>query len=163
MKAFLDREYWKWQAGDRRKNLILFSEYLSVEYGALSAWMNGTRKPNRENVDKLSEKLGLEVYDIAGYARPMNGSGVEPRIYAKFTEGWRKLPPDLQRDIEDFFSTITPEELQDFIADAIRFRREHGRRSADDSGESRRDEKSETAHKGQEKKKIALRPGAEKT
>ena len=70
LKEYLDSEYWKWQAGDRRKTLIQFAEYLGVEYGALTSWMSGTRKPRRENIVKMAQKLGPSVYDATGLARP---------------------------------------------------------------------------------------------
>ena len=70
IKEYLDSEYWKWQSGDRKKTLIQFAEYLGVEYGALTSWMNGTRKPRYENVVKLAEKLGPGIYDVTEFARP---------------------------------------------------------------------------------------------
>jgi len=70
IKQYLDDEYWKWQSGDRKKTLIQFAEYLGVEYGALTSWMSGIRKPKYENVVKLAEKLGPDVYDTTGFARP---------------------------------------------------------------------------------------------
>ena len=135
MKDYLDREYWKWQAGDRKKNLVLFAEYLDVEYGALSAWMNGTRKPRRENVDRLAEKLGQGAYDAAGLARPDNGD-IEPRMISMFTRGWKLFPPDLQRDYEEFFASATSEEVIELFKDVIKTRLARGKRSAvaDDDG-----------------------------
>jgi transcriptional regulator with XRE-family HTH domain len=100
MKDFLSREYWKWQAGNRNKKLIQFAEYLGVEYGALSAWMNGTRKPKKDNVAKLSEKLGIEVYDIAGLARP--GGLAQPVADPDLdfiNLNWERTPPEVRKRV----------------------------------------------------------------
>jgi transcriptional regulator with XRE-family HTH domain len=77
MKEWLDNKFAEWRGADRTKTIQDFSIYLGVEYGALEHWMSGRRKPRRENVDKLAERLGLEAYDIAGFARP-DGNDADP-------------------------------------------------------------------------------------
>jgi len=79
IKAFLDREYWEWQAGDRNKTIREFADYLGVEYGALSSWMGGVRQPRKENVKLLADKLGDEIYAIMGMIPP--GGMVYPKTH----------------------------------------------------------------------------------
>ena len=65
-KQFLD---WQHQQG-KRKTIEDFAEFLGVSRPLLNMWMNGNRKPGKENIDLLSRTLGNDVYDIAGLPRP---------------------------------------------------------------------------------------------
>lgn len=162
MKEFLDREFWKWQNGDRTKTLLQFAEYLSVEYGALSAWMNGARHPKRESVTRLAEKLGLEAWDAAGFARPNQGETL--RVPGKFMDDWKNLTPEQRSEFESFFATITAEELLDFLRAAIDVKRKwRGKRNGAGSGDSAPDGLPGASQGGSILKKIGRRQSAGKT
>lgn len=156
MKQFLDRKFAEWRGSDRRKNIQDFAIYLGVEYGALEHWMSGRRSPKRDNIAKLSEKLGLEVYDIAGYARP-GGNGIEPRVYAKFIRGWNDLPPDLQKEVEEIFSTMTPGDFAEFFKELIgRKLLRSGRGSENAAGEPGEQPPAHPSGKGAKRNKAQL-------
>jgi len=160
MKEYLDNQFWKWQAGDRDKRLLDFATYLGVEYGALSAWMNGTRKPRRENVARLSEKLGLEVYDVAGYARPNNGD-IDPDLMSTFIQGWRRFPPDLQRDLEELVTTSTDEEAEAIFRRAVQLWRSDQDGVASDDGDDAPSPKVPAPEKGAGRQQARLRRRAD--
>jgi transcriptional regulator with XRE-family HTH domain len=68
---FLNKKFLEWQMEiGYRRTQTEFAEYLGVEPGTLGHWMNGRRKPDLESVELLAEKLGPEIYDLAGYLRP---------------------------------------------------------------------------------------------
>ena len=168
MKDYLDHEFWKWQAGDRDKKLFDFAKYLGVEYGALSAWMNGTRKPRRDNVAKLSEKLGPETYDVAGFARPDGQGilppGVAPRVLSKFAASWNDMPDDLRRETEELFGTITAEEFAIFLREIIRRKTACARgESEPDDGELDEDQPPRQRGKGAKSRLLQPRAGAGRT
>jgi transcriptional regulator with XRE-family HTH domain len=139
MKAWLDQKFADWRGADRAKDLIDFSKYLGIEYGTLNNWMNGTRNPKKENVAKLSEKLGLEAYDVAGFARP-GIEGTEPYMVSKFALGWKMFPPDLQRDYEEFFASATSEEVVELFKDVIKTRLSRGKQVASDADDEHDEE-----------------------
>jgi transcriptional regulator with XRE-family HTH domain len=70
-RQFLEMKFLAWQQeiGGRR-TVLEFAEYLGVSQQTVSSWWNNTRQPQGENVRKVSEKLGLEVYDVLGLPRP---------------------------------------------------------------------------------------------
>lgn len=47
-----------------------FARYLGVNGALLSQWMKGTRQPGRRKAPVLAAKLGPEIYDLLGLARP---------------------------------------------------------------------------------------------
>ena len=139
MKEWLDQKFADWRGTDRTKTIQGFSVYLGVEYGALEHWMSGRRKPKRENVDRLADKLGQEAYDVAGLARP--GNGVEQRVMSKFASSWNKMPPDLQRETEELFETITVEEFAIYLKEIIKRKMGRAVRGASACDENESDEK----------------------
>lgn len=68
---WLDRKFLAWQL-ERGERLLLkdFADWLGISNHLLSHYMNGRNVPTGENVRKLADKLGLEVYDLLGLARP---------------------------------------------------------------------------------------------
>jgi transcriptional regulator with XRE-family HTH domain len=80
---FFEMKFWEWQAGERRTQQE-FAEYLGVEPGTLSHWMNGARIPDYDSATTLSSKLGPVIYDVCGYLRP------DPQL-RKVVSMWDKL------------------------------------------------------------------------
>ena len=60
---------WMGETGKRR-TLTDFAKYLGVSQSLLSHWLNGRYLPDRQNVSKIAERLGSEVYDLLGLQRP---------------------------------------------------------------------------------------------
>lgn len=60
---------WINQEGDI-KSSKQFASYLGVSYNLLIRWMNEGGLPGNENVIKLGNRLGPEIYDILGWERP---------------------------------------------------------------------------------------------
>lgn len=68
---WLENNFLEWQLSEGgRKTLNDFARYLKVSQPTISAWLNGSRKPTGENIDKIAAKLGPEIYDILGMRRP---------------------------------------------------------------------------------------------
>lgn len=66
---------WKETAGADKK-LADFANYLDVPPTSLSNWINAGYKPRSDTINRLSKKLGLEVYEVLGLRRP---DGEDPR------------------------------------------------------------------------------------
>jgi transcriptional regulator with XRE-family HTH domain len=61
---------WQVELGDR-KTLTEFAGFLGVSPSTVSAWMQGDHKPkSSQNVARLADKFGYEVYDLLGLPQP---------------------------------------------------------------------------------------------
>lgn len=90
---WLMKKYLAWQLGEgRKKTLGDFSDYLNVSRDTLNNWLGGRRRPRNESVEVLAAKLGPEIYDLLGMARPDAGLKLVSRL-------WDKLTPEQQRRI----------------------------------------------------------------
>lgn len=70
-----------------------FAEYLGLDQVQLSHYINERRKkPDKKSLIKLADKLGPEVYDVLGLARP------DPQL-KRLTSVWHLLSPDQIRRI----------------------------------------------------------------
>ena len=68
---YLEMKFLEWQTkGGKRKTVVEFADYIGVKQQTLSKWWNSDGKPEGENVRKLADKFGLEVYDVLGLPRP---------------------------------------------------------------------------------------------
>lgn len=71
-RQFLEENFLQWQmTTGGRKTVYEFAEYIGVGQSTISTWWNETRIPQGDNIRKLAEKLGLEVYDVLGLSRPV--------------------------------------------------------------------------------------------
>ena len=69
--SWLEQQYIRWQANRKKRGSIReFSRWLVIDHRLVTRWMNGERRPGDNNVERLSEKLGQEVYDAMGLSRP---------------------------------------------------------------------------------------------
>jgi transcriptional regulator with XRE-family HTH domain len=98
MKTFSDwitRQFVEWQAKQgTRKTLEEFAAYIGVSRPLLNMWMNGNKKPGRENVKLLSEIFGYEIYDVLELPRP--------NIYLqKINQLFERLSPEHQRKLAE--------------------------------------------------------------
>jgi transcriptional regulator with XRE-family HTH domain len=68
---WLHQEFVKWESSyGRRKTVSEFAIYVGVSQSLMSHYLNGTRTPAGDNIEKISAKLGNEIYDILGIPRP---------------------------------------------------------------------------------------------
>ena len=71
-KQFLELKFLEWQSQQGgRKTVAQFAKFLGVGQSTVSMWWNNDeRVPEGENLRKIAEKLGIEVYDVLGLPRP---------------------------------------------------------------------------------------------
>ena len=101
---WLMRKYLAWQMGEgRKKTLGDFSVYLNVSRDTLNNWLGGRRKPRNESVEALATRLGPEIYDLLGMARPDAGLKFVSRL-------WDKLTPEQQQQIVQEVGTYANEQ-----------------------------------------------------
>jgi len=95
LPEYLTQKFLDWQATEgARKTLEDFANYLDVNRSLLSYWINGARVPSEENIEKISIKLGNEIYDVLDIPRP--------NIYLqKLTRIWEFIPEDVQKRLFD--------------------------------------------------------------
>lgn len=68
---YLEMKYLEWQQKQGgRKTIAEFAAYLGIAQTTASSYMNGVRKPEGEKLQRIAEKLGIEVYDVLGVQRP---------------------------------------------------------------------------------------------
>ena len=95
-KAFeewLNNKFFEWEMNQgERKNISEFAEYLNVSPGALGHWMNGLRQPTGDNVERIAGKLGPQIYDFLGLARP------DPQLQ-ELTSIWHQLDQSVKHKI----------------------------------------------------------------
>jgi transcriptional regulator with XRE-family HTH domain len=60
-----------WQAKKGKKtNLNEFAAYLGVSRPTISMWMNGSRTPSLETIERLASLVGPEIFDVLDLPRP---------------------------------------------------------------------------------------------
>lgn len=106
-----------------------FAAYLDVGEGALGTWRNKRSLPDTDGIIQIAKRYP-EVWGILKIEPPP--PTLSDRIFGRVASSWNQLTLDQQREVEDFFSTITAEELILFLRDACRMRR-HGKRGGGDA------------------------------
>jgi transcriptional regulator with XRE-family HTH domain len=100
--TFLTRKFLEWQLEQgESKSQAEFANLIGVKRTSLTMWMNGDHLPENENVEKLANFLGPEVYDLLDLPRPN---------------------PFLQK-INQIFERLSPEHQQKLAEDAERYER----------------------------------------
>lgn len=79
----------------RRVTLEEASKIFGVSRPTLSQWISGkVAEPSSLRVDELASTMGMDVYDVLGYARP------EPEL-RYLSRNWENLPEDARRRIRE--------------------------------------------------------------
>ena len=92
-RQWIEMKYLEWQRNSGgRKTVLQFAEHLGVSQSTVSTWFNETRTPQGDNVRKIADKLGLEVYDVLGLERP------DPILFY-IQKHWDELPEEAQRTL----------------------------------------------------------------
>lgn len=98
MKTFSDwinRKFVEWQANEgKRKTIEEFAVYLGTSRPLVNMWMNGNKKPGKENINILAELFGNEIYDVLDLPRP------NPYLQ-KINRLWEFIPEDIQKKLSD--------------------------------------------------------------
>jgi transcriptional regulator with XRE-family HTH domain len=89
-RQWLELKFLEWQRNQGgRKTVLQFADYLGVSQQTVSSWWNSPKIPQGDNIRKLADKLGLEVYDVLGLERP------DPFLHYLIKQ-WEKLPEEAQ-------------------------------------------------------------------
>ncbi len=88
-----------------RKTIGEFAEYLDISRSLLSHYMNGSRNPSKENASKIAAKLGPEIFDLLGLARP------DPYLQT-IINGWDDLDENQRKELLDFADKLRDENLE---------------------------------------------------
>lgn len=85
---FLTRKYLEYQLEKGRPIFVReFAEWLGVPPTSYSNWINTGIIPSIRYIDRLADKLGPEVYDVVGLARPAPIPGVDRSGHAEYSIG----------------------------------------------------------------------------
>ena len=69
--SWITRKFVEWQASEgKRKTIEEFAAYLGTSRPLVNMWMNGNKKPGKENINILAEIFGNEIYDVLEIPRP---------------------------------------------------------------------------------------------
>lgn len=97
-KKFLD---WQYNTGERQ-TLKAFARYLDVKTTTLSSWLNDDVPPTGDNLYKVADKLGFEIYDLLDVPPPT------PQFVHEMKTTYNALPaeqqPEFQEDLERFLA-----------------------------------------------------------
>lgn len=86
---FLNNKFIEWESTRNKRGTISeFSQYLNINEKYVAKWMSGTTTPRDDNVIKLANRLGGEIYDILEWERP------------------KEMPPNATSDTASLTSTI---------------------------------------------------------
>ncbi len=85
---------WRAQQSSRKAGITQFAEYLGVSRNTINNWMLKGQRPEGENVQRIAEKLGVEIYDILGLHRP------DPKLQ-EVIRNWSEAP-ETDKEIADF-------------------------------------------------------------
>jgi len=67
---------WEKETG-KRQSFSAFSRYLGVKQSSLSQWLAGNYPPTGENVEKIAQKCGDEIYEVLGLISPRREEDVD--------------------------------------------------------------------------------------
>lgn len=103
---FLTRKFLEWQLEQgESKSQAEFAGLLGVKRTSLTMWMNGDHLPENENVEKLANVLGPEVYDLLGLPRP------DP-LLKSINSRWERIPPEKQQKLAELAEQYENEALK---------------------------------------------------
>jgi len=71
LAAWLQAQFAEWQSAQPgRTSLSAFADYLGLDRTYLHKFAHGQHRPSRLNAIKIAARLGPEIYDLLGQARP---------------------------------------------------------------------------------------------
>jgi len=109
-------QYLDWQRElGKTQPRVAFAKWLGIPQPTLSAYLHGRRSPQGFTVDKLAEKLGVEVYDVLGLKRP---------------DPWLRLVLRMWQDLHEEDQQSVIEMMQEMVA------RRQGEKAEAENGET---------------------------
>lgn len=113
---WLNTKFLEWeQAEKKRKTLGQFAEYLGVSRISLSDWLSGKYVPKVQNLGRIAEKLGYEIYDIMGMPRPMPVE-LDDKVN-ELIQAAMQFPPEIQAHVIAAFRELIPLLMEHRITD----------------------------------------------
>lgn len=113
---WLNAKFLEWERNEgKRKTMVQFAEYLGVAQPSLSAWATGKYVPKGQNLAKIAEKLGYEIYDVLGIPRPMPAE-LDEKIN-DLIQAARQFPPEIQAHVIAAFRELIPLLMERRITD----------------------------------------------
>lgn len=104
---FLEKQFLSWQKDlGKRQNIEDFAAYLGVSRPLLTMWMNGSRRPGKENLKLLSAIFGMQVFDLVGLPRP------NP-LHLYTSRNWENVPEKVQLRIAQTVAKYSTEPIPD--------------------------------------------------
>ncbi len=72
LSGFLTQKFREWEASTKRHQTVsAFARWVGVPQPTMTRWMTGDTMPTDiNNVNKLVERFGPEIYDLLGMTRP---------------------------------------------------------------------------------------------
>ena len=117
LPEFLTQNYLDWQAAQGEiRTLEEYAEHLGVNRSLLSFWMNGKRVPSEENIDKMSLKLGNEIYDVLNIPRPNPYKQIVDRV-------WEFLPEEFQKRFSEEAEKYETKNISERVSKASKQRK----------------------------------------
>jgi len=108
--SWITLKYVEWQAKEGRRTTIEeFAAYLGTSRPLVNMWMNGNKKPGKENIKILAELFGNEIYDILEIPRPNPYKQVIDRV-------WEFLPEDFQKRISEEAEKYEAKNISDRVS-----------------------------------------------
>lgn len=115
--SWITRKYVEWQAKEgKRKTIEEFAAYLGTSRPLVNMWMNGNKKPGKENIKILAELFGNEVYDILELPRPNPYKQIIDRV-------WEFLPEDFQKQISEEAEKYEEKNISERVSKASKQRK----------------------------------------
>lgn len=121
IKELLIREFFAWQMKQGRPcTQTEFAAWLGVKQQSLSNWMRGDYVPRKlEDISKLADKLGFEVFDALGLNRPWPAEVDEKILHV--AKQIQKFPPEFRMEVMDALIETGYQAVQEgFIGDQKR-------------------------------------------
>lgn len=116
LSEWLNMRFLDWQRSEgKRKTIAEFASYLDVSQASLSDWLRGKYAPKGQNLAKIAEKLGYEIYDVLGIPRPLPAE-LDEKIN-DLIQAARQFPPEIQAHVISAFRELIPLLMERGITD----------------------------------------------
>lgn len=117
ISTWLNQKFLEWQneKGMPQKQKD-FAAYIGVKPTTYSSWVNDGVPPSGENLYKLADKLGFEVFDIVGAEPP---SPVVSTL-KEAQEAYERLSPEEQIAFLEKINKIIVDTLEEFGAKKVK-------------------------------------------
>lgn len=113
---WLNAKFLEWERKEgTRKTMVQFARYIGVAQPSLSEWMRGKYVPKGQNLAKIAEKLGYEIYDVLGIPRPMPVE-LDDKVN-ELIQAAMQFPPEIQAHVIAAFRELIPLLMEHHITD----------------------------------------------